>query len=349
MRFYQVDPLQDVRWSELVDRHPKASVFHTSAWLKALRSTYGYEPVVFTTSPPTGELKNGLVFCRVRSWLTGHRLVSLPFADHCEPLSDLPQDIQFLVSYLQTVLEHEEWKYLELRPIDGDFGNGREGLHFVAAKRFFLHSVDLHSDRETLFSRLHKDSVQRRIQRAERAGLIERCGRTDDLLEHFYAMFVKTRSRHQIPPIPYVWFRNLIQCNGEGLQIRVAYSGRTPIAGILTLQFRDVLYYKYGCSDVRFKGSGATPWLLWKALLDGKSKGATQFDLGRTDEDDEGLLAFKNHWDPQPRKLVYWKFPYTSFADSMDSWGLKLAKQFFSRMPSKLLTITGRLIYRHIG
>jgi hypothetical protein len=27
-----------------------------------------------------------LVFCRVRSWLTGRRSISLPFSDHCEPL-----------------------------------------------------------------------------------------------------------------------------------------------------------------------------------------------------------------------------------------------------------------------
>ena len=72
----------------LVERHPKASVFHTPAWLQALRWTYGDEPVVFTTSPPTAELTNGVVFCRVKSWLTGRRLISLPFSDHCEPLCD---------------------------------------------------------------------------------------------------------------------------------------------------------------------------------------------------------------------------------------------------------------------
>ena len=50
MRFYQIDPTKDARWAELVERHPKASVFHTVGWLKTLRRTYGYEPVAFTTS-----------------------------------------------------------------------------------------------------------------------------------------------------------------------------------------------------------------------------------------------------------------------------------------------------------
>src|SRR2546430_5296635 len=83
---YSLDPLEDPRWAEFVQRHPRASVFHTPGWLEALRRTYGYEPVVYTTSLPRAELTNGLVFCRVRSWLTGRRLVSLPFSDHCEPL-----------------------------------------------------------------------------------------------------------------------------------------------------------------------------------------------------------------------------------------------------------------------
>ena len=103
---YQLDPTRDSRWAGLVERHPRASVFHTVGWLKALQRTYGYEPVVFTTSSPTGDLNNGVVFCHINSWLTGQRLVSLPFSDHCEPLCDSAEDLNFLIRYLQTALEH---------------------------------------------------------------------------------------------------------------------------------------------------------------------------------------------------------------------------------------------------
>ena len=36
-----IDPLADARWDELVERHPRASVFHTRGWLEALKRTYG--------------------------------------------------------------------------------------------------------------------------------------------------------------------------------------------------------------------------------------------------------------------------------------------------------------------
>jgi Acetyltransferase (GNAT) domain len=350
MKFYQLDPTEDPRWAELAKRHPDASVFHSVSWLKALRCTYGYEPVAFTTSPPNGELKNGLVFCHVNSWLTGHRLVSLPFSDHCEPLFDSAEDVSFLIRYLQATLERKEWEYLEVRPVNVHFGQTDHGIGFVPSATYFLHSLDLRPNLEDIFRNLDKDSVQRRVQRARQADLVEKCGATHELLKEFYRLTVITRSRQQVPPQPYAWFQNLIQSQGKALEIRVAYQGETPVAAILTLRFRDTVYYKYGCSDGRFNKFGAMPWLLWNAIADAKSNGADEFDMGRTDTDNEGLLTFKNHWVPQPKELVYWRFPETSRSlESADGWKLKMAKRAFSQMPNGLLTITGKLIYRHIG
>ena len=85
MTVFQLDPLTDKRWPELLRQHPRASVFHTQGWLEALRRTYGYTPILFATSPPDEALANGMVFCKVDSWVTGKRLVSLPFSDHSEP------------------------------------------------------------------------------------------------------------------------------------------------------------------------------------------------------------------------------------------------------------------------
>ncbi len=348
MKLYQIDPTKDMRWAALVERHPKASVFHTVGWLQALRRTYGYEPVAFTTSPPTGDLKNGLVFCRVKSWLTGRRLVSLPFSDHCEPLCDSAEELNFLIHYLQSAVERQHWRYLEIRPNCQDFAQANNRNGFSVSSEYFLHRFSLCSDLGELFGRFDKDCVQRRVHRAERAGLVEKCGRSEELLKDFYTLFVATRSRHHLPPIPYTWFRNLFACQGNALEIRLAYSEKIPISAILTLQFRDTVYYKYGCSNTRFNRLGATPWLLWKAIAAAKSNGATRFDLGRTEENNSGLLAFKNHW-AQPERLAYWKFPDAPSLDSAEGWKLKVAKRAFSCMPNTLLRITGRLLYRHIG
>jgi len=90
----------------------KASIFHTPGWLGALWRTYGYEPVVFTTSAPNAQLQNGVLFCHVNSWLTGRRLVSLPFSDHCQPLLDGGGELQTVLEYLEQEARRERWKYV---------------------------------------------------------------------------------------------------------------------------------------------------------------------------------------------------------------------------------------------
>jgi Acetyltransferase (GNAT) domain len=346
---YRIDPTKDARWTEFVKRHPKASVFHSVGWLQALGSTYGYEPVVFTTSPPTEALKNGLVFCRVDSFITGRRLVSLPFSDHCEPLCDSNEESDNLICNFQAALKNQKVKYVEVRPADDTFSQTLEKNKFQPVTKYYLHILSLTPDLPELFRGLDKDSVQRRIRRADHASLVEQCGRSEGLLKDFYGLFTLTRSRHQVPPTPFAWFRNLVLCQGEALEIRVAYKNETPISAILTIQFKDTVYYKYGCSDARFNQFGATPWLFWKAIVAAKTRNATKFDFGRTEEDNPGLLAFKNHWAPHPRSLIYWRYPDGSSLASVTGWKLRMAKRVFSCLPHRILNIVGNLVYRHIG
>ena len=76
MSVYLIDPVSDPRWIDFLGTHPRASVFHSPAWLDALRRTYAYHPIVLTTSPPGIKLTSGLPICQVKTW-GGQRFVSL--------------------------------------------------------------------------------------------------------------------------------------------------------------------------------------------------------------------------------------------------------------------------------
>jgi len=55
---YRIDPLTDRRWNAFLEAAmARASVFHTLPWLKALHRTYGYEPIVLTTTPSGVDLQ----------------------------------------------------------------------------------------------------------------------------------------------------------------------------------------------------------------------------------------------------------------------------------------------------
>jgi hypothetical protein len=347
---HAIDPLQDPRWRAFVEEHPRASVFHTIPWLDALHRTYGYKPIVYTTSPPGADLQNGLVFCRVESWITGRRLVSLPFSDHCEPLIDSAEEMESILCYLQAHRRSGDWKYIEIRPLNSSLCRASAQEGFQPSKQYYLHTIDLRPREDELFRRFHESSVQRRIRRAERAGLVYEGGRSSALLKKFYQLMLLTRRRHHIPPQPEEWFRNLVECMGDALKIWVVSHENIPVASIITLRFKNILTFKYGCSDSADRRFGSTPFLLWRVIQEAKSNGVEVFDLGRSDYHNQGLIAFKDHWASTRSLLTYWRFAAPAAGLLTDeSRKLKLAKHFFGLLPKSVQKAAGRIFYRHIG
>ncbi len=346
---HEVDPRGDIRWQSLVERHPHGSIFHHVGWLNALYRSYGYEPTVFTTSPSTSDLENGMLFCRIRSWVTGSRIVSLPFSDHCAPLCDWGTEFGSLIGHLQATRVKQNWKYVEIRPVNGEFDGTAKKLGFETAGKYILHCIDLEPAAEEIFRRLHKDSVQRRIRHAERFGVVEVCGRSQGLLKDFFRLMVRTRARHNLPPQPYHWFKNVLECMGDAADVRLAYMQNVPVAAILALHFKGASYYKYACTDERFHHLGAMPFLLWRLILKAKSIGSRTLDLGRTGSDDSGLITFKNHWTSISQQLTYSVFPSDQSPTFIKDWKLTMFKHFCALLPNGALTAAGRLIYRHIG
>ena len=346
MSVYKLNPLQDPRWQSFVDRHPRGSMFHATYWLEALHRTYGYAPVVYTTTPPGKELLNGIVFCRIRSWLSGSRLVSLPFSDHCEPLADA-EEMAELMDWLKVSRHRKRWKYIEVRPLS-PHSVGRT-CDLAKSESFSLQLLDLRSSLDMLFRNFHKSCVQRKIHRAERENLTYEEGRSDTLLKKFYDLLLLTRRRHGLPPQPLVWFRNAVACLGDRVLIRVVSKDGQPVASIVTIQYKDVLVYKYGGSDSRFNNLGGNSLLFWKAIQDAKQNGLQKYDLGRSEPDNSGLVSFKENWGAVSVPLDYYRLPAQQPFHLNSGWRTRIAKSVFSVMPDALFAATGRLLYRHIG
>ena len=349
---YRISPIEDPRWAEYLSRAPQASLFHSAAWLEALRRTYGYEAIALTTSAPGKKLENGLVFCIVESRLTGRRLVSVPFSDHCQPLADTKQSLLALFRGAETQVCAEGWRYLELRPLKPT-GISRTNWHTSAV--YLHHQVDLEPAVEVLFRNLHKDSVQRKIQRAEREGLRYEEGTSERLLEAFYQIMVQTRRRHGVPPQPKEWFRALVQEFGSDLQIRAAFHGLKAVAATMTIRYKDSLVYKYGGSAVSHNKLGGMHLLYWNAIQDAKQWGLRTFDLGRTDAGQAGLATFKKRWGACESSVAYSRYTEAGddslhdFEVAVPNWKMRAAKSFFRNSPDRLLPVVGRILYRHFG
>jgi lipid II:glycine glycyltransferase (peptidoglycan interpeptide bridge formation enzyme) len=213
---------------------------------------------------------------------------------------------------------------------------------------FCLHQLDLSPSLEDLFRGFHKDCIQRKILRAEREALSYEEGWSESVLERFYNLVMLTRRRQHLVPQPRAWFRNLIACMGDMLKIRLASKDGQPVAAILTLRYKDTLVYKYGCSDKSFNNLGGMQLLFWKAIQEARNGGLSRFDLGRSDWDNPGLIAFKDRWGAARSALAYWQFGAAPVRSIHSGWQARMARGIFGHMPDSVLPLAGSLVYRHL-
>jgi CelD/BcsL family acetyltransferase involved in cellulose biosynthesis len=342
---YTINPLEDRRWKEFLDRHPNSSIFHTQGWLRSLKATYQYEPIAFTTAAPGTEIRNAIVFCTIRSWLTGNRMVSLPFSDYCEPLVDTQIDLNLLLLHVEEIRKRDHLKYVELRPVllsPSDLSGFRE------SDRYLLHGLDLKPNLDDLLHSFHKDCVQRKIRKSQREGLEYEVGRSEAQLHKLYHLLKLTRRRHKIPPQPIEWFRNILSFVGDAARIHIVEKDGLPVAGILTLSHGKKVVYKYGGSDASMHHLGGMAHLFWKSIQEAKTLGADEFDFGRSGTNNAGLISFKEHWAAKRRPLYYWS-SHTTFKAKDGLRKFEFPKKVFACLPYAMQAGVGRILYRHIG
>ena len=343
---YEVDPLRDARWADLLARHKVSTVFHSAAWLEALKRTYGYNAAALTTSPPDQPLENAIVFCRVESWLTGRRVVSVPFADHCTPLVNSGEELECLLSHLKGECHGNRRRYAEIRAVDGALENQ---AGFSESARYCLHRLNLRPSLEALMQGLHPSCIRRRLTRAMREGFVYEEGRAETLLQKLYQLALMTRRRQKLPPQPLAWFRNLISSMGEQLKMRLLFHAGQPAAGIVTIRFQQSMTYKYGFSDPKFHRLGSMQLLLWKAIEEAKREGLLEFDMGRSEWANQGLVAFKDRWGCRRSVITHLRYPARDALLDRASLPLRIAKRLFALAPDRVLTTAGNLLYRHVA
>ena len=115
---------------------------------------------------PGEPLANGIVLCRVNSWLTGSRLVSVPFADHCEPLVASAWDRGAIVAAIQRTVHDGKLKYAQIRAIHPDLA---QAAGSGDPRSFAFHTLDLTPPIDRLYGAFDRTAIQQPMRRAERA------------------------------------------------------------------------------------------------------------------------------------------------------------------------------------
>jgi hypothetical protein len=280
--------------------------------------------------------------CEIAAW-SGRRLVSLPFSDHCQPLVSRADDQAELFECLTEGTRSGRWRSVEIRPAETLF----EARNLAPIGTYWFHKVDLSQPLEVIYQRFHPSCVRRAIRRAERE-LTYEVGTSEALLRQFYYLLQLTRRRHGLVPQPITWFRNLLAFLGDRVQLHVASLAGRAVAGILTLKFGTKIIYKYGCSDATCHRYGGMPLLFWRTIEQAKRDGCVTLDLGRSDPDNAGLVAFKERLGGVASKLTYYG-SLIAAETALVRHSRQATTWLFRRLPTPALSFAGRVLYKHFG
>jgi CelD/BcsL family acetyltransferase involved in cellulose biosynthesis len=339
-----IDPTVDPAWATFVDACPGALIFHHPTWLRLLRDQYGYELTSVCIQDEGDEVIAGLPLARIRSTLTGKRLVALPFSDVCgpltragaagEPAAELAEAVQDEQRRLDTEVEIRE----EVTLPGASVGDG-----------FYHHTLELQPDIQAVEAGFSKSQVKRGIKKALREGVVVERATDRAALDTFYRLHLRTRRHQGVPTQPRSFIRRFERLFDEDLGFVLTARWRErAIAAAIFLTFNGTLTYKYGASHRAYLSKRPNNLLFSEAICWGCANGMTVLDFGRTDLDNDGLRAFKRAWGADERLLLYTRLAQKPQAVRGEA--AKAPLRFVIRHSPPLVgRLLGAVLYRHAG
>jgi hypothetical protein len=349
----EIDPAIDERWDVFVKNHPFGWICHHSGWKRVLEQSFGHmRGHYLATVDGAGQIKAGLPIFEVRSWLTGKRLVSIPFATLSDPLIGGNGDSKGLFDSAIDLSERVGIPRIEIRShhshelIDDE--------RFTQSCVFKHHSLDLNLDLEQIRRSFNYKSVRYEINRSQKSGLILQVAQNENELRLFHKLHTETRGRLGLPPQTYRFFRALWQVLGplDAITLLLAMREGELVAGQLFLKYNGRVSMEFEAWDCNKRHLAPNHFLIWEAIVYFRSLGYTSLDFGRTSLNNVSLMDFKRRWGTHVADLPQFYYPLNSRAvttDREDSLAYKTIRQVCKRSRGLGLDLVGRLCYRHLG
>jgi hypothetical protein len=348
-----IDPVQDRRWDRFVESHPFGWICHLAAWKAVLERSFpqmkAYYLALFDTS---GEnIIAGLPIYQVKSWITGNRLVSIPFATICDPLVSTSHQATDLLDAALGLFYGRNNSVMEVRAL--------QATHLIEDNRvekvsfYKTHFLNLEQPLDHIRSRIVDRCVRRSISKALKSQLEIRLAETVDDLKVFYNLHKKTRRRLGLPCQPYGFIDNLWRNfhNKEQMHLLIAMDRNNSCAALIVFSFGNRVSAEFLATDDHYLNSGVNHLLYWSAIAMAQEKGATVFDFGRTSPRNPGLMSFKGRWGTDLADLSQFYYPKTRAKRLYEEETLryKAVRILCRRTPLGMQHLIGGLLYRHLG
>jgi CelD/BcsL family acetyltransferase involved in cellulose biosynthesis len=340
-------------WNDLVARHPLGSVFHQTAYGRMIGATFHHmTPYYLLLLDEHGSCRGGLVLFLVSSWLTGNRLVSLPWASYGDPMVNSVGEFEALFTGVVELSKRVQASYVEIKSRDSA-GLLSESQLMVAVQHHKAHMLDIQGGLDRVWERLHHSCIRKMIGRAERKGVKVRPATSEAEVCEFHKMWCIDRRTLGLPPHNLEYFRNIWKYLAPlGLvQFWVAEKDGQLLGGLCTFLSKETVFTIYIAASGAFRRYGGGPCLYWAVIRSALERGLKTVDLGKTSPGDDGLMEFKRRWGAREVETPVFYYPRAMGTSTFDPASLpyRTMRYFWRTVPPGLGQIAGRFFWRHTG
>lgn len=349
----RVDPVRDHAWKELTRSHENSAPAHLDGWARMLERVFPRLDSRYLGIQREDRLVAGLALFHARSRLAGNRLIGLPFATFADPLVQNASELQVLLDAAREEAARVGARRIQLRCTrTADFARA---CGMTPTRRFKVHVLHLDRDPGQLLKTFDRSCVRQQINKALKGGLelVTACREPDFAV--FYHLYLLTRKRLRLPPLPPELFSGLVRelGPGGGAEVLLARRDGVTVGGLFTLRQGLRTSFEHVGVDPEFKGPSVFHFLYWNGILRALEKGCTEVDFGRTAESNTGLMRFKKRWNTEVSDLVHYEECIGVQKDghgsesSKDTIRYQVMQKICGISSTDALIRIGRFCYRH--
>lgn len=347
-----IDPVKDKRWDEFVEDHPNGWICHLSGWKQVLEKSFKHMKGYYLVLLNNNTIKAALPLFEVKSWLTGNRLVSIPFATLSDPLISTSEDMCRLLDSARSLSGKLGTNYIEIRTLKSY--SLIQDTHFGVKSLYKHHYILLKEPPDELKKAFDRTCVRQRISRSMKSNLNLKVADNESDLKSFYRLYLMTRKRLSLPLQPYFFIKMLWETfsASKRMEILLAKHKDRAVAGVVLFKYNHRVSIEFSAHDELYRNISPVHFLFWEAIKSAYYEGFKIFDFGRTSHSNKGLMDFKKRWGTTVVDLNHYYYPRETAREMNGkerTLSYRIVKNICKRTPEHLLPIVGRLLYRHLG
>ena len=318
--------------------HPRATPFHTPAWLDAVAKGCG-QRARYLIAERGARIIGVLPVTEMRSGLFGRALVSTGFAVDGGVLGD-DEAVAPLATAARALAFRLGIRSVELRGGAAPPGWTIDDTTYLGFAR------DLAGDADAEMLAIPRKQ-RAEVRRALGNDLEVVTGNTPDLAAEHYRIYAESVRNLGTPVFPAGLFRAVLATMDADV-LSVRHQGRA-VASVLSLYHRGTVYPYWGGGVAAARGLRANDMMYWALMNHARGRGCTRFDFGRS-KAGSGPAAFKKNWGfaPEPLSYAHWN---TGAPRDVNPTNPKYALmvQAWQRLPLPIARLMGPWISRGLG